>query len=150
MEDLLNAVTAKLAEAPSIQYSDENWGQLLYYGKECPVKWPCGLVDFTTGQFSNIGSDYRQSPEMRQQGTIFLEITIANLKLTNSSVKAPINQKQKAFEILAIVEEVHKVLQGFRPLDNSGAMVRTSIQTVKRDDGVQEKRVIYSVGLNDC
>lgn len=149
MQDLLQNITDQAATTPGINYSDENWGQLLYYGKECPVKWPCVLVDFGGGQFSNNGYDYR-ADDLTQQGTISIEITVANIKLTNSSTRAPLNQKTKAFDIWKIVDDVHKVLQGFKPLGNSGALVRTSMQSVKRDDGVQEKRIIYSLGVSGC
>lgn len=149
MQDLLQNITDQAATTPGINYSDENWGQLLYYGNECPVKWPCVLVDFSSGQFSNNGYDYLND-DLTQQGTVSIEITVANLKLTNSSTRAPMSQKNKAFEVWEIVKNVHKTLQGFRPLENSGGLVRTSIQNVKRDDGVQEKRIIYTVGLNGC
>lgn len=149
MDELLLKITERLATAEGIRYSDENWGQLIYFGVECPVQWPCGLVDLASGQFSNNGYDYMQD-EISQQGTISIEITIANIKLTNTSVKAPMSQKNKGFEIYKLVENVHKVLQGWKPLDTSGAMIRANMQSVKRDDGVQEKRIIYTIGLNGC
>lgn len=149
MQDLLLNITAKAASVPGIKYSDENWGQLQFYGPEAPVKWPCVLVEFASGQFTNNGHDY-MNDELSQQGTLSIEITVANLKLTNTSFKAPINQKTKGFDIWDIVNQVHSVIQGFKPLTNSGGLVRTTIQSVKRDDGVQEKRIIYTVGLHGC
>lgn len=149
MQDLLLNITAKAATIPGIKYSDENWGQLQFYGNDCPVNWPCVLVDFSSGQFSNNGYDYKND-DLSQQGLLAIEITVANIKLTNTSFKAPINQKQKGFEIWNIVKNVHEIMQGFKPLENSGGLVRTSIQSVKRDDGVQEKRIIYSIALHGC
>ena len=149
MQNLLLNITEKAGTVSGINYSDENWGQLQYFGKECPVKWPCVLVEFGSVQFSNNGYDYI-ADDHSQQGTVFIEITVANLKLTNSSTRAPLSQKTKAFDIWKIVDDVHKTLQGFKPLDNSGALVRTSMQSVKRDDGVQEKRIIYSLGVSGC
>lgn len=149
MQDLLLNITDKAVTIPGINYADENWGQLQYYGKECPVKWPCVLVDFTSGQFSNNGYDYR-GDDHSQQGNLLIEITVANLKLTNSSTRAPQSQKTKAFEIYKLLEDVHEIMKGFKPLENSGTLVRTSIQSVKRDDGVQEKRIIYSLGVSGC
>lgn len=149
MQDLLLNITKKAATVPGIKYSDENWGQLQFYGNDYPVNWPCVLVDFSSGQFSNNGYDYLND-DLGQQGLLSIEITVANLKLTNTSFKAPINQKTKGFEIWAIVNQVHEVMQGFKPLENSGGLVRTTVQSVKRDDGVQEKRIIYTVGLHGC
>ncbi|WP_312078384.1 hypothetical protein [Chryseobacterium sp.] len=149
MQDLLLKITERLATAEGIRHSDENWGQMMYYGTDIPVQWPCGLVDLSGGQFSNNGYDYRNN-DLSQQGTISIEITVANIKLSNTSAKAPMSQKTKGFEIYKYVENVHNVLQGWKPLENSGAMVRTGIQSVKRDDGVQEKRIIYTIGLHGC
>lgn len=149
MQDLLLKITEKAAAAELVKHSDENWGQLQYFGKDCPVKWPCVLVEIVNGQFSNNGYDYMQD-DLSQQATINIEITVANLKITNTSFKAPVNQKTKGFEIWEIIENVHSVLQGFRPLENSGKLVRTNIKSIKRDDGVQEKIVTYSVVLHGC
>ncbi|MEG2078333.1 hypothetical protein [Chryseobacterium sp.] len=149
MQDLLLKITEKAATAEGIKYSDENWGQLMYFGNEVPVQWPCVLVDLSAGQFSNNGYDYRND-DLSQQGTLTVEITVANIKLSNTSARAPMSQKTKGFEIYGIIEKVHEVLQGWKPLENSGALVRTGMQSVKRDDGVQEKRIIYTIGLNGC
>lgn len=149
MDDILQNITDKAATVPGINYSDENWGQIQYYGNEPTVKWPCVLVEIGSGQFSNNGYDYHND-DLSQQATISIEITVANLKLTNSSSRAPIRQKNKAFEIWKIVKEVHKVLQGYKPDENCGGMVRTTMQSIKRDDGVQEKRIIYTIGLSGC
>ena len=149
MEDILQNITAKAATIVGIKYSDENWGQIQYYGMEPTVKWPCILVELGSGQFSNNGYDY-MNDDLSQQGTISIEITVADVKLTNSSTRAPINQKKKAFSIWKLVDDVHKELQGFKPVASAGGMVRTSMQSVKRDDGVQEKRIIYTIGLSGC
>lgn len=150
MTDILQAINDKLNEVTELKYIDENWGQLDLYGPQIPVQWPCALVDFNTGQFTNIGRNYRVKPQNRQEGTLTVEITIANLKLTNSSNKAPTFQKEKAFAIWDLINKVHEVLQGWNPTENAGVLIRTTFSKVRRDDGVQEFRVIYSIGLHDC
>lgn len=150
MTDVLQAINDKLNEISELKYIDENWGQLDLYGPQIPVQWPCALVDFNTGQFTNIGRNYRVTPQNKQEGTLTVEITIANLKLTNSSNKAPIFQKEKAFAIWDLINKVHEILQGWSPQENAGALIRTTFSKVRRDDGVQEFRVIYSIGLHDC
>lgn len=147
MDELLNSITERLGTVSEINHSDENWGQLQYFGSECPVKWPCGLVELASAQFTSNGYDYRND-DLSQQGTLSIEITVANIKLSNTSTKAPISQKNKGFVIWRIIEEVHKKLHGWKPLPNSGAMIRASIQNVKREDGIQEKRIIYTIGLS--
>lgn len=150
MIDILEAIKNKLNEVSELKYIDENWGQLDLYGPQIPVMWPCALVDFNTGQFSNIGTNIRKVPINRQQGTVSVEITVANLKLTNTSNKAPSFQKDKAFAIWDLINKVHNILQGWSPEENAGALIRTTFNKVRRDDGVQEFRVIYSIGLHDC
>lgn len=150
MEDILSNIAEKLNEVSELKYKDENWGQLDYFGSDAPVQWPCGLVDFSSGQFSNNGKDIRAVPQNRQEGTIGIEITIANLKLTNTSTRAPQLQKQQAFGIWKIIKNVHEKLQGWSPVENGGGLVRTGFTKVKRDDGVQEIRVNYTIGLHNC
>lgn len=150
MEDLLLIITDKLNEVSELNYKDENWGQLMDYGKDCPVKWPCALVHMAGGQFTNLANNYRSDSGNLQEGLISIEITVANLKLTNTSARAPINQRTKGFFIENVVQKVHEVLHGWRPLENSGAMIRTSSQSVMRDDGVQEKKITYTIGLHAC
>lgn len=151
MKQLLEAIQANIsANVASVNYVDENWGQLDLYGPEIPVKWPCVLIDINGGQFSNIGRDNNRAPANRQEGTIAIELTIANLKLTNTSFKAPKIQKWHGFEIWEIVQNVHQFVHGWNPLKGSGKMMRTNISKVRRDDGVQEIRVVYSIGLHDC
>lgn len=150
MNEILLAIQTKLAEVPELKTKDENWGQLDLYGPEIPVQWPCALVALSGGQFSNIGRDLKAAPVNRQEGTLTIEITIANLKLTNSSFKAPGLQKIQAFQIWETVENVHQVIQGFSPGEKCGGMVRTGLSTVRRDDGVQEIRITYTAGIHDC
>lgn len=150
MTDILQSVNEKLNEVTELKYIDENWGQLDLYGPQIPVQWPCALVDFNTGQFTNIGRDFRKTPQNRQQGNLTIEVTVANLKLTNSSNQAPTFQKGHAFAIWNIINRVHEVLHGWSPNESAGGLIRTGFSKVRRDDGVQEFRVIYSIGLHDC
>lgn len=151
MENLLLNITEKLEqEVKELKYIDENWGQLQYYGKDCPVKWPCALVDFSSGQFSNISYHYASETGTQQEGVLSIEITIAKLKLSPTSTAAKLSQKTKGYEVWGIVEKVHKVLHGWKPLPNSGELSRTSIQQIKRDDGIKEIIVTYSIGLHGC
>lgn len=159
METILDAVQSRLNDTNNftdtsyngyiINFVDENSGQLEVFPNP-PVKWPCALIDLSSGNFSNNSNDRSAEPTLRQQGVMQIEITIANLKLTNSSANAPSFQKQKAFSIWKYVEVIHKKLQGWRPSEKSGALVRASLQKVKRDDGIQEIRVIYTLGISNC
>lgn len=149
MKEAIQSIQNKLAESSS-NYIDEDWGQLDYYSPNFPVKWPCTLIDITNSNFQNKGMDKTTTPMHRQTSVNLVGIKIANLKLTKTSKMAPQTQKDAAWSIWDLIEEVHGLLQGFRPLENSGGLIRTGIRRVQRDDGVQEYIVLYSWGLNDC
>lgn len=150
MTDILLSIQDKLIqEVSALKYVDEDWGQLDDYGPNAPVQWPCSLIDISAAQYTNLGQDRTAVPVQRQEGTVMISISFANLKLTNSSAKAPMGQKQKAFILAGIVEDAHKVLQGFRPVEKQGVLIRSSFGKVKRDDGVQLYKIIYSIGLHN-
>jgi hypothetical protein len=144
MKEIINASQLKLGEIASIKFVDENTGQLDFYSPNFPVKWPCGLIDIINTKFSNIGIDNTATPQNRQMGDFTLEIRIANLKLTNSSGMAPAPQQEQAQSIWDIIEEVHVKFQGFRPTEMCGKLIRTGINRVAREDGVQEYVLLYS------
>jgi hypothetical protein len=149
MKELLLNLETQLATVNTIQYIDEDWGQLDDYGPHAPVKWPCCLVDFTDADYSDIGKDRTATPQNRQQAFGSITLNFANIKIGNSSKNAPINQKDQAYLLLEIIEEAHKKIHGFRPGDNSGSLIRKSFRRIKRDDGIQHYRVIYNIGLNN-
>ncbi|QHN64862.1 hypothetical protein DBX24_02615 [Bergeyella cardium] len=150
INEILMSIKDKLNEVSALKYIDENWGQLDLYGNDIPVQWPCALVTLLGGQFSDIGKDYRAAPENRQEAILSFEITIAQLKLTNSSNRAPISQQQKAFEVWNIVQEVHQKLHGWRPSKTTGKLIRSELSSTRRDDGVQEIKISYTIGLHNC
>lgn len=143
MEAILLAIQAKLQEIPEIKYVDEDWGQLNLYLPDIPVQWPCVLFEVKDGNFDNIGNNRLVIPNERQMGRFSVDVVIGNLKLTNTSGRAPLSQKNKAWIIHTLENKVHEKLQGFRADFNCSKLIRRSCQTVKRDDGVQEKHVIY-------
>ncbi len=149
MKTVISSIKEKLKEVKALKYVDEDWGQLDEYAEHPPVKYPCVVIDMPSVAFSNIGIDKKAKPINRQQAETTVSITIANLKLTNSSNMAPAWQKQQAVSIWNTIEQLHQVLQGFRPTDNSGALIRTGLRRVERYDGVQQYRIDYSLGINN-
>lgn len=149
MKNIIPSVQTELAAISSVKYVDENWGQLDTYSPNFPVKWPCVLIDVSAAQYSNVGRDNSQSPVNRQMSTYVLEITIANQKLTNSSSRAPQGQKDIARSIWDIINLVHEKIQGFSPNPMAGKLIRVGHARVRRDDGVQEYKVMYSGSITD-
>lgn len=147
MKTILQNIQGKISEVSDFKYIDEDWGQLNYY--QPPVKWPCCLIDITSANYSNIGIDRANKPQNRQLGKIVAKITIATLKLTNTSMNAPQMQKDQAWMIWDIMQKVHENLQGFSPGETSSKMLRSSLERTQRDDGVQEYQILYEFEVNN-
>jgi len=149
METLfLEKIQQKLGEVPGLKYIDEDWGQLDDYSPNFPVQWPCCLIDLTAATFSNIGIDKAVKPKNRQEGTAMIAFTFANLKLTNSSFRAPKPQKDNAWSLYKLTQKAHEALHGFSP-EGSGKLIRTAFRRIKRDDGLQQYQIIYSLVLHN-
>ncbi len=149
MDAVIKSIQAKIDTLNSVKYVDEDWGQLDYYSPNFPVQWPCVLIDISNGRFDNIGQDKTAAPINRQTAITNVSLTIANLKLTNTSGRAPQLQKDAGFSIWQLQQEIHALLHGWRPTENTGSLIRSSMQRVKRDDGVQEYVVVYSLGMTN-
>lgn len=143
MTHILTAIQDKIKTIPGITYTDENWGQIDYYSPAMPVKWPCCLMDLNDGKFSNIGRDLEKQPVQRQNGSFTLRLTLADLKLSNTSAMAPKTQQSAAWKIYALMEELHSALHGFSPAPNCSRLQRRGFQKVLRDDGITEFQILY-------
>ena len=151
---ILQGIQDALSTIPELRYVDEDWGQLDDYSPNPPTQFPLALIDIGNLQFSDIGKDRTATPQNRQMATGTIVISIANLKLTNSSARAPQTQKDKAWSIWDIVESVHAKLHGtvLTPPPGAGglgAMMRNNMRKVKRDDGIQEYEVTYTIGMTN-
>ena len=144
MKNLLEKLQLRLAEIPQLKYIDENWGQLDYYSPNMPVQYPCTLIDVQQVQYSNIGKDLTKRPVQRQIAQVQIKITIANMRLTNTSLLAPRRQKEGAWSIWTLIEMIHQKIHGISLLPNVTPLIRTSQNRTLRDDGIQEYEVYYS------
>jgi len=144
VKTLLEKIQQKVSEIAELKHIDENWGQLDYYSPNMPVQYPCALIDVQQVQFTNLGKDITKKPLQRQIGTVQIKITVANMRLTNSSMQAPRRQKEEVWAIWGIIEKIHQQLHGVSLLPNVSALIRSSQSRTLRDDGVQEYEVYYS------
>ncbi|OXA83686.1 hypothetical protein B0A56_00775 [Flavobacterium columnare NBRC 100251 = ATCC 23463] len=148
MKTILLNLQKELSQIEGL-FIDENWGQLDYYSPNMPVQWPCCLIDVNGAEYSNMGVDANKTPVNRQNAQVVAQITIANMKLTNTSFNAPQGQKDNAWSIWDLIENIHCKLHGFNPSDTSGRMIRKSLQRTQRDDGVQEYEVTYAFEIRN-
>jgi len=144
VKTLLEKIQQKVSEIAELKHIDENWGQLDYYSPNMPVQYPCALIDVQQVQFTNLGKDITKKPLQRQIGTVQIKITVANMRLTNSSMQAPRRQKEDIWAIWGIIEKIHQQLHGVSLLPNVSPLIRTSQNRTLRDDGLQEYEVYYS------
>lgn len=149
MTEIIHGIQTKLKTIPSIKYVDEDWGQLDYYSPNFPVQWPCVLIDVADATFSNLGINIQEKPKNRQNSEISIRLTVANLRLTNSSGMATQFQKDTIRSIHTIIEEIHKILHGKQANEKTGKLLRKSLNRVKRDDGVQEYSLVYGLTVTN-
>jgi hypothetical protein len=144
MKTVLNNILDRLtAEIPALKYADENWGQLDYFGPQHPVKYPCALADIDSAQWSDLGN-------LCQTGAAQVRITIADLKLGNTSKGAPASQRQKAFEIIDLMTNLHRALHGWSPAPHVSRLTRTATRLVQREDGIKQYEVLFAIQISDA
>jgi hypothetical protein len=131
MKNIFLSIQEKLSEITELQHIDKNWGQLLY--EQPPVKFPCALLDIT-------GADYSQMGNLSQTANGIVEITIANLRFTPSSGKAP--RKEGSYHVFEIMDKIHQLLHGytngeFQPL------IRINLQKLDATAGYEIYKASY-------
>lgn len=149
MKAFLETTQNRLNTIPELKYIDEDWGQLDNYSPNPPTMFPCALIDITSLIFSNIGKDNSANPVNRQMAEGTITFILANVKLSNTSQRAPQSQKDNAWNIWTIIDDLHKAVHGWKPTEDSNALVRTGLRRIRRDDGIQEYQITYSIGISN-
>lgn len=149
MKNILQAIQNRLSEVTELKYIDEDWGQLDYYSQNMPVQWPCCLIDLNSLDYNNTGVDRFQTVRVRQMAKASVKITLANLKLSNTSFQAPQLQKDNAWLIWDLAQKVHEKLHGWNPEEKCSYLIRKNLQRNLREDGVQEYQILYDFEIKD-
>jgi hypothetical protein len=149
MKAILIAVQETLLTIPELRYVDEDWGQLDDYSPNPPTQFPLALIDVGNLQYSDISRDRNATPQMRQMASGTVTLRVCSLKLTNSSGRAPKNHKAEAWTIWDILEKIHEKLHGNVIGGSAGALMRTNLRKRRRDDGIQEFELTYTVGASN-
>jgi len=143
MKQLINLIKFRLQEkVPALKYIDEDWGQLDYYNPNQPVKWPCVLIDVNQVAWTNEGQHV-------QLGNASVSIRVADMRLSNSNIKAPQAQRTRAEGILDLLTCVHAALHGWTGDNMNSPLTRLTTRKVNRDDGIREFEVIYVSQITD-
>ena len=142
MEQIIQAVKSRItAQIPAFKYVDEEWGQLDYYSPNFPVKWPCALIDILSVNWENKG-------HLVQTGMAQLRVKVANLRITNSSTKAPQQQQDYNAAFYGLTAQLFKALHGFNG-NGFSALIRLSDRRLQRDDGVKLHEIIFITEITD-
>jgi hypothetical protein len=143
MKQIIQDIQDRLVQdVPALKYVDQDWGQMDFW-REHPVKFPCALIDIQSAQYTNNG-------DFIQQGTATIAIRLFDLKLSNSSQKAPDNQKENAKKIWQLIEDVNKAIHGQNFLQEGyGLPIREQMRRTKRNDGCYQTELYYSVQFTD-
>lgn len=149
MKATLIAIQQILQAITELRYVDEDWGQMDDYSPNPPTQFPLALIDVGNLQFSDISRNRNLAPQMRQMASGTVTIRICDLRLTNSSGRAPASQKALIFGIWDLIDKIHAKLHGNVIGGSSGALMRTSLRKRRRDDGIQEFELTYTIGITN-
>ncbi|MBS1747100.1 MAG: hypothetical protein JST21_13095 [Bacteroidetes bacterium] len=139
LQDVQERLTGQIA---ALKYVDEDWGQLDDYSPNFPVKWPCALIDCFSATYDNNGN-------LTQNGLATIRIVYADVKLSNSSAKAPAGQKASSLAFHTNFKAIYKALQGWAGHDHYSRLVRISQRRLTRDDGVRAHEMLFTVNIKD-
>ena len=142
MKELIDDIKTRLQGVTELKYIDEDWGQLDYYSASPPVKFPCVLIDIDSVRWTDQGNQ-------TQIGIANVAVRLANMRLSNSNVKAPTAQKTKSLSFFDTVMHIHQKLHTWSGALNNGPLTRIGYRKVKRDDGIREIEMIYTVEITD-
>lgn len=142
-EKLYLDISELLAEIAELRWVDLEAGQLEIPMEEYPVQFPCGLVDFPS-------SEYQDETHGNQAGLMNITIRLAvdmyeDLHMIDGAT-AP--DRGAGVKGINIKTKIHQKLHGMET-DYSSPMVRTSVQTERRDDGLKVWAINYQCAVKD-
>lgn len=143
MRQVIQGIQERLAkQVPALRYVDQDWGQMDFFAPP-PVKFPCALIDIQSAQYTNNG-------DLVQQGTLTVVVRMFDMRLSNSSQKAPDRQKENVMLIWQLIGDVNKALHGQRFLGvGYGVPMRWQMRRVKREDGCYQTELYYTIQFTD-
>lgn len=129
---------------PGLSLVDENYGQLENIDQNdtdmYPVTFPAVLIDLQEASWSNLEG-------RSQKGTVKVNVQLLidcyDDTHYNSGTMDAIKQRAE------MVEELHRLLQGYRPKDD-GALVRETSKFYTANHGIKVYEMVYSVVATDA
>lgn len=138
MEQIITAIQDRLATVAGLKYIDMDWNQLQQ--ERPPVQWPCALIDFDRVDFTAVKTG-------AQRAEADIAVTVANLRLVNSSAKAP--NRLQAYDTLRLIASIHQALRGFDGDGRFRPLVRTALRKVYGDRQAEVYTITYRTVFTD-
>lgn len=128
---------------PGLSLVDENYGQLENIDQSetdmYPLTYPAVLIDLQEASWSNLEGK-------SQKGTVKVNVQLLidcyDDTHYNSGTMDAIKERS------AMVEELHRLLQGYRPKED-GALVRETSKFYTANHGIKVYEMVYSVVATD-
>lgn len=139
MKQVFIDIERRLKEIDSLRYISEDWGQLNF--ERPPVNYPCALIDLGEADCSQAGN-------RSQMVEAVARITIADIRYQGIHPEAPEADRERAFGIFDLIDEVNRALHG-RDGDSYTPLNRVKIKKVMRPDQVREFVITYAFGYTD-
>lgn len=131
MEKIILAIQDRLSAVDGLKYIDKDWNQLAMDNP--PVKFPCALIDVQHVEFSQLHG-------LGQHATAGIDVVVANMRLTNSSLMSP--RRGEAHLVLRLLDEANALLHGWHG-DGFGILLRTGIDRVPSAPGAEAYVIHY-------
>lgn len=136
MKDIIQHTIAHLKEkVTALHYVNIDYGQLDFYAQGTPpVRFPCALIDLPQINYTN-------QARGAQIGEAVLSVSLSNHQLGELQ-----NAKAETL-LLDIIEATHLALNGYRPAENTSALIRQATRRNRRDDGITEYVLTYTFAI---
>lgn len=128
---------------PSLSLVDENYGQLENIDQSetdmYPLTYPAVLIDLQEASWSNLEGK-------SQKGTVKVNVQLIIDCYDDTHYDSGTMEAIK--ERAAMVEELHRLLQGYRPKED-GALVRETSKFYTFNHGIKVYEMVYSISATD-
>ncbi len=124
IKHILSSVQSALKErVPDLRYIAEDWGQLDFYREKPPVNFPCALIGFSSGEYSDSGQG-------QQLAKIEFTVSVTDMPLVRPN-------PEQSFDSYELLQKVYRTLQGLGD-DCFAPVTRKRLMKISRDDGLRE------------
>jgi|GEM_PF-267280 len=135
MEAIITEIQYRIAnKVPEVLYLAEDCGQLGYDSPNFPEEWPCVLIDITSVQWQNLGSN-------GQLGLAEISLKIAQ--------QVPTGEELDSESFYTLTQLLFKALHGYTGSSHYSALMRTSEKHVQRDDSVKLHEMVFTTQIKD-